>query len=120
MTRTRTQKKQFQRVHRASRVRAMISSGTAVRPRVSVFRSLRFLSVQVIDDQQSRTLVSCTTHGMPTAGTKTEMATQAGIQLANLMKQQGIDRIVFDRNGYRYHGRIKAFADALRAGGIQF
>lgn len=93
---------------RRRRIRARIS-GTAERPRASVFRSLRRLSVQLIDDAAQRTIVSA-------AGEPAEVGTTVAAAATKL----GIKKIVFDRAGYRYHGRVKAVAEAMRAAGLEF
>lgn len=93
---------------RKRRIRARIT-GTAARPRASVFRSLRRLSVQLIDDTAARTLASAS--GEPEA---------VGVAVAAAATKLGIKAIVFDRAGYRYHGRVKAVAEAMRAAGLEF
>lgn len=93
---------------RRRRIRARIS-GTAERPRASVFRSLRRLSVQLIDDTTQRTVVSAS--GEPAA---------VGATIAATATKLGIKKVVFDRAGYRYHGRVKAVAEAMRAAGLEF
>lgn len=84
--------------------------GTAARPRVCVFRSNRALEVQIIDDAKGVTIVSA-------RGTDSE---HVATQLATLAKDKGISRVVFDRGGYAYHGRVQALAEALRKGGLVF
>lgn len=84
--------------------------GSAARPRVCVFRSNRALEVQIIDDSKGVTLVSA-------RGTDSNAV---GTQLASAAKEKGISRVVFDRGGYAYHGRVQALADALRSGGLIF
>ncbi len=111
-------KKLANRLKRKRRVRAKIS-GTAELPRVSVFRSNRYLTVQAIDDTAGVTLV-----GM-NSKTIGQRANKAGAQalaaeFAKKLKEKGIESIVFDRNGYQYHGVIAAFGDALRANEIKF
>lgn len=103
---------------RATRVRARIL-GTAEKPRLSVFRSNSCLSVQAIDDVAARTLASANDLKLD-KGTKTERAAQVGTALAQALSKLGVKTAVFDRGGYRYHGRVKALADAARAAGIQF
>jgi large subunit ribosomal protein L18 len=93
-------------------------SGTSERPRLSVFRSNNFLYAQLIDDTQSVTLAAVSTTG--TKGTKVEAAVVAGGELAKAAKAKGIAAVVFDRNGFKYAGRIKAFADAAREAGLNF
>ncbi|MES2225131.1 MAG: 50S ribosomal protein L18 [Patescibacteria group bacterium] len=99
------------------KIRATIS-GTDARPRLSVFRSNNYMYAQLIDDVQAVTLAAAT--DMKAKGTKMEGAVAAGKELAAQAKAKGITAAVFDRNGFKYAGRIKAFADAAREGGLQF
>lgn len=111
-------KKVQNRLARANRVRARII-GSAERPRLSVFRSNTHISAQVIDDASGITL--CSAHDMLLKkGNKTERAAEVGKTLADAMIAKGIKTCVFDRGGYLYHGRVKALAEAARAGGIAF
>lgn len=112
------------RVRRHARVRKNLA-GTAERPRLNVFRSLSAIYAQVIDDQTGRTLISASSvdrelrdrlKGMK----KSEQAKLIGQTLAERAKSKGIEAVVFDRGGYRYIGRVKAFADGAREGGLQF
>jgi large subunit ribosomal protein L18 len=112
------------RVRRHTRVRKNLA-GTAARPRLNVFRSLSSIYAQVIDDETGRTLISASSvdrelreklKGMK----KSEQAKLIGQTLAERAKSQGINAVVFDRGGYRYIGRVKAFADGAREGGLQF
>ncbi len=112
------------RQRRHERVRGSVK-GTPERPRLSIFRSLRNLSAQIIDDTAGRTLVSASTldaelqaqlKGMK----KTEQAKLVGKALAERARKAGIKWVVFDRGGYKYHGRVKALADASREGGLDF
>ena len=107
-----------QRLKRRRRVRAKIT-GTAERPRISVFRSNRGIQAQLIDDLAGRTLaaVTWTESDLRSLG-KIEQAEQAGKALAERAKAAGVDTAVFDRGGYRYHGRVKAFAEGVREGGL--
>ncbi len=104
---------------RRKRVRRRVR-GTDERPRLSVYRSNRYLYVQVISDQSGRTLVADSTLKDLGPGVTVEKAKALGVRVAEKCKQAGIQRVVFDRNGYRYHGRIKALADAAREGGLEF
>jgi large subunit ribosomal protein L18 len=106
------------RLKRRRRVRAKVT-GTAERPRISVFRSNRGISAQLVDDRTGRTLaaVTWTEADLRSLG-RMEQATQAGKALAERAQKAGIERAVFDRGGYRYHGRVKAFADGVREGGL--
>ena len=99
------------------KIRATIS-GTADRPRLSVFRSSKFIYGQLIDDANSVTLIAAS--DMKDKGTKMEGSIAAGKALAQAAKAKGITKAVFDRNGFKYAGRIKAFADAAREGGLEF
>ena len=112
------------RVRRHTRVRKNLQ-GTAERPRLNVFRSLSSIYAQVIDDQTGRTLISASSvdrelreklKGMK----KAEQAKLIGQTLAERAKSKGINAVVFDRGGYRYIGRVKAFADGAREGGLEF
>lgn len=94
--------------------------GTAQKPRLSVFRSNREISAQVINDMKGETLVSVTTMGKKIQGSKTEKAFLAGKQIGKNIIDIGIKEVVFDRNGYLYHGRVKTFAEAARYSGLKF
>jgi len=106
------------RLKRRRRVRAKII-GTAERPRISVFRSNRGISVQLIDDLNGVTLAAVQWTEFRDAG-KMEQAEQVGKALAERAKSAGIEQVVFDRGGYQYHGRVKALAEAAREGGLAF
>ena len=101
-----------------TRIRGKIS-GTAQRPRMSVFRSNKAIYVQVIDDLAGATLVSASSKGLE-GGTKTEVAARVGAELAKKALEKGITEVVFDRNGYLFHGRVKSLADAAREAGLKF
>ena len=106
------------RLKRRRRVRAKVV-GTAERPRISVFRSNRGISVQLVDDLGGRTLAAV--QWTEFRGTnKIEQAAKVGAALAERAKAAGIERAVFDRGGYQYHGRVKALAEAAREGGLAF
>jgi large subunit ribosomal protein L18 len=110
--------KEARRLKRRRRVRAKIV-GTAARPRVAVFRSNRGIFAQVINDDAGHTLASVQWTETELRGlAKMEQATAAGKLLAERAKAAGIDTVVFDRGGYQYHGRVKAFAEAVREGGL--
>jgi len=111
--------KALKRLRRKNRIRAKIS-GTDTRPRLSVFRSNLFISVQLIDDLTGKTLASASDQKMKKEGNKTEMAVKVWDDMAKKMKDLKITEIVFDRWGFAYHGRVKALAEALRAGWIKF
>jgi large subunit ribosomal protein L18 len=109
------------RVH--ARVRAKVA-GTAERPRLNVFRSLNHIYAQVIDDASATTLASASTVVKKGEEKKTggniEAAAAVGKLIAERAKDKGVTKVVFDRGGYLYHGRIKALADAAREGGLEF
>ena len=108
------------RLRRHRRVRGKIA-GTAERPRLVVFRSNRGIFAQLVDDESACTLASAgwTSLGKMT-GSKTEQADAVGKALAAEAKKAGIERCVFDRGGYLFHGRVKALAEGAREGGLQF
>jgi large subunit ribosomal protein L18 len=107
-----------QRVH--TRIRRRLS-GTAERPRLNVYRSLNHIYAQVIDDLQGVTLVSASTVAAKSkTGGNVAAAKEIGRQIAERAKEKGITKVVFDRGGYLYHGRIKALADAAREAGLEF
>ena len=107
-----------QRVH--TRIRRRLS-GTAERPRLNVYRSLNHIYAQVIDDLQGVTLVSASTVAAKSkTGGNVAAAKEVGKQIAERAKEKGITKVVFDRGGYLYHGRIKALADAAREAGLEF
>ena len=101
-----------------TRIRGKIS-GTTARPRMSVYRSNKSIYVQVIDDLNGTTLAAASSKGI-TEGTKTEIAAKVGEEIAKKAVEKGINEVVFDRNGYLYHGRVKSLADAARKGGLKF
>ncbi len=107
-----------QRIRRHRRIRAKIS-GTTLRPRLAVFKSNSYFYAQLIDDTKSITLASVSDLGL-TGKTKTEQAKNAGTTLAKNAKEKGIEKVVFDRGGFMYTGRVKAFGDSARAGGLVF
>jgi len=110
-----------QRLRRHKRVRGKIA-GTPERPRLNVFRSETNIYAQIIDDAAGVTLVSASSldKGFACDGTKTDVAKQVGMNLAERAKAKGIENVVFDRGGYLYHGRVKALAEGAREGGLQF
>ena len=106
------------RLSRRRRVRAKVR-GTAERPRISVFRSNRGVHVQLIDDVAGRTLAAVAwTEDELKSLPRMDQARRAGVLLAERAKAAGVESAVFDRGGYRYHGRVKAFADGVREGGL--
>jgi len=109
------------RERRHRRVRGKVR-GTAERPRLAVFRSNRGIEAQLVDDDAARTVAAASWLNLKKSfkGTKTEQAAEVGKLLAQNAKKAGIDRVVFDRGGYLYHGRVKALADGAREGGLEF
>jgi large subunit ribosomal protein L18 len=114
------ERKNLTRARRATRVRGKVR-GTAERPRLSVFRSNRAIWAQVIDDGSGRTLASAGSVNVAEEGlSKKDQATKVGELVAQRAKAAGIERVVFDRGSYLYHGRVKALADGARQGGLDF
>lgn len=109
--------KRTNRIRRHARIRAKIS-GTAERPRVTVFKSNAHLYAQAIDDT-ARTTLAAVNDAQIKKGTKTERAGATGKKLAELLVKAGVTAVVFDVSGFKYHGRVKAVAEALREGGIK-
>jgi large subunit ribosomal protein L18 len=109
------------RLRRHRRVRGKVS-GTAGRPRVVVFRSNRGIEAQIVDDAAGRTLAAASWLQLKKGfqGSKSEQAAEVGKLLAQSAKKAGVERVVFDRGGYLYHGRVKALADGAREGGLDF
>jgi large subunit ribosomal protein L18 len=107
------------RIH--ARIRRKLR-GTTERPRLAVFRSVAHIYAQVIDDSAGKTLVSASSvdKGSKTNGGNVAAAKAIGKTVAERAKEKGITRVVFDRGGYQYHGRVKALADAARAAGLEF
>lgn len=106
------------RIRLKAKIRSRIN-GTKERPRLSVFRSNKFIYAQVIDDTTGKTLVEASDI-KTTKGTKTERAKAVGKKIAEVCLNAKIDKVVFDRNGFKYTGRIKLVADEARAGGLKF
>jgi len=111
--------KTLKRIRRQNRIRAKIS-WTSQKPRLAVFRSNSNIYAQLIDDTAWKTLTSFSDLKLAKAGTKTDMAKEVGSQMAKKILDLKITDIVFDRGGFAYHGRVKALAEALRAGGLKF
>ena len=116
----------LQRQRRHWRVRNKVE-GSTERPRLVVSRSLRNIEGQIVDDSEGKTLLGVSTLSADLrdfkaegANRRTEHAFAAGKLLAERAREQGIDSVVFDRGGYKYHGRVKAFADGAREGGLEF
>ena len=117
-----TKADQFERRERRTRAKL---NGTAERPRLSVFRSSQHIYVQVIDDASAKTLVAISTLTAAVKGglgeaNKTEAARKVGEAVAKACIEKGLTKVVFDRGGYMYHGRVSALADAARKAGLQF
>ena len=114
-------RKQYRRNRIKMRIRKTVS-GTAERPRMTVFRSNKQIYVQLIDDQAGTTVLSYSSASESTGGeksTKIDQAKMVGSKVAEKAKEAGIEGVVFDRNGYLYHGRVKALAEAAREGGLK-
>jgi large subunit ribosomal protein L18 len=109
------------RMRRKLRIRKKVH-GTAERPRLTVFRSNKQIYAQVVDDASGATVAQATSLGLERAadGGKRSLAERVGEAIAAACKQKGIGQVVFDRNGYIYHGRVKALADGARKGGLSF
>ena len=108
------------RVERHKRIRKDLS-GTAERPRLNVFRSNKNISVQLIDDEAQVTILSSSSESLKLEnGGNIEAATKVGEDIAKKAVKQGITKVVFDRGGYLYHGRVKALAEAARENGLEF
>ena len=109
--------KRRQRIRK--RIRKIVS-GTAERPRLSIFRSNNEIYAQLIDDSTGTTLASVTSFNGENTGSKMEIAAAVGKAMAEKAADKGISTVVFDRGGYLYHGRVKSFADAAREAGLKF
>ena len=110
--------RELKRKRRHMRVRNRLA-GTTERPRLVVFRSLKHIYAQIVDDTSGRTMMTVSDHGI-TEGKKTEKSAEVGKLIAAKAKESGITQVVFDRAGYQYHGRVKAVADGAREGGLEF
>ncbi|OGL87158.1 50S ribosomal protein L18 [Candidatus Uhrbacteria bacterium RIFCSPLOWO2_02_FULL_48_12] len=115
------QRKKLQdtRQRRRRRVRAVVS-GSKERPRLAVFRSLKHISAQIIDDTVGRTIASANDRELDKSLKGIKRAAAVGARLAEMAKRHGIKAIVFDRRHYKYHGQVKALAEAVREGGLKF
>lgn len=113
-----TTKKEQRRIKIKYRIRKKVV-GTAERPRMSVFRSNKQIYVQVINDQEGKTIAAASSLGLE-AMPKIQQAEKVGELVAQKAKAAGVEKVVFDRNGYLYHGRVKSLADAARKGGLNF
>ena len=110
--------REAKRYRRHLRVRKKVT-GTAERPRLVIFRSLKHISAQLVDDVARKTIATVTSTSIE-GGKKTEKSTEVGKRIAAKAKDAGITKVVFDRAGYKYHGRVKAVADGAREGGLEF
>ncbi len=114
----------FSKVTRRAKIKRRIRkniTGTSTKPRLTVFRSNKQIYAQIIDDATGNTLVSASTYNNKAAkGTKIEQAAAVGKEVAEKAIKAGIETVVFDRNGYLYHGRVKSLADSAREGGLKF
>lgn len=104
---------------RKARIRSRVS-GSADRPRLTLTISNLHISAQIIDDTASKTIVSASTVGKKTSGSLSEKAKLVGQEIARSAGSKKVSEVVFDRNGKKYHGRVKEFADAAREGGLKF
>jgi large subunit ribosomal protein L18 len=111
--------KQEKKQRRANRTRANIF-GTAQRPRLNVFKSNTSMFAQLIDDENSKTLVGVHSKTLKSKENKTEVATQLGKLIAKQALEKNIKKVIFDRGSFPYHGRVKALADGAREGGLEF
>lgn len=107
------------RIRIKRRVRGKIS-GSAELPRLSVYKSNKEIYAQLIDDKAGKTLASASSRVLTAKGNKVEISAEVGKAIAEKAKAAGIENIVFDRNGFVYHGRVKALADGAREGGLKF
>jgi large subunit ribosomal protein L18 len=120
-----TEYKQLRRLRRKKHVQKTVR-GTAERPRLVVYRSLKHIYAQLVDDMEARTLLSCASNSrlvqekLQNAKNKTAISFITGEVLGALAKERGLDKVVFDRNGYSYHGRVKAVAEGARKAGLSF
>ena len=108
------------RKRRQAKIKAKILKTKSNKPRLVVFRSLLYTYAQIIDDSSGKTLVSQSDIKSKEKGTKSEKAFAVGKEIAKLAQEKKITTIAFDRNGYKYHGRVKALADGAREGGLTF
>ena len=112
----------FSKIQRRNKIKTRIRgriSGTAERPRMTVFRSNKQIYVQLVDDLAGQTLCAASSRGIA-EGDKSAIAAKVGEEIARKAQEAGITTVVFDRNGYLFHGRVKSLADAARKGGLKF
>ncbi|MFT6854330.1 MAG: large subunit ribosomal protein L18 [Cyclobacteriaceae bacterium] len=111
------------KIQRRTRIKRGIRkkiSGTTTRPRVSVFRSNKAIYGQIIDDIKGVTIASASSKELGIASNNIEASKEVGKKLAEKAKANGVEIVIFDRNGYQYHGKVKAFAEGAREGGLKF
>lgn len=113
--------KERERVRRKRhrRVRGRVY-GTGERPRLVVHRSLKHIEAQIVDDLAGQTLTGVNSRSLEIEGPKVDQARETGRRIAELAKERGIEKVVFDRGGYLYHGRVRALAEGAREGGLEF
>lgn len=114
---------EINRLNRRTKLRKSIRSkisGTAERPRLSVFRSNKEIYAQIINDDEGKTLASYSSKKLSDKGNKTDLAKKVGLELAKVAKDAGLEEVVFDRGGYLFHGRVAALAEGAREGGLKF
>jgi large subunit ribosomal protein L18 len=116
---TRINSKKEQRQRRRNRIRAKVS-GTSSLPRLAVFKSLKYIYAQVIDDENGVTLASASSLAIKAKKTKLELAKEVGVAVAKAASAKNVTKVVFDRGGYIYTGRVQALADGAREGGLVF
>jgi large subunit ribosomal protein L18 len=109
--------KTIQRNRRQKRIRSKVSGTTEI-PRLSVFKSNKYISAQLIDDETGKTVAALSSQTMK--GNKTSQAKEVGVQIAKAAKEKGVEKVVFDRGGYIYTGRVQALAEGAREGGLKF
>jgi large subunit ribosomal protein L18 len=105
------------RIHRKLRKKI---NGSAERPRLSVYRSNTNMYVQIINDEENVTILSANAKDLKSKGTKKELAKELGVLIAKKAKDKKITKLVFDRGAFRYHGRVRALAEGVREGGLEF
>ncbi len=116
-----TERKDLNKIRQRRKIRSRAKiSGTAEHPRISVFRSNNFSYVQLIDDENGKTVVSASTRELSAKDNKVNLAAALGELIAQKAKKNGITKAVFDRGAYKYHGRVKAIAEGARKGGLEF
>jgi large subunit ribosomal protein L18 len=119
MTTNLQQLKRNKRLLRHGRVRSRVT-GEESRPRMAVFRSSSHIYVQLINDKSGTTIAQASSRDVKEKSAKTDLSSAVGKLIASKAKEKGITKVVFDRGGYRYHGRVKALAEGAREGGLEF